>query len=312
MPEIWADAFAENVICEVDQAYWLVVSLKSKERLAESYLDLVTKLDDDVKKMLKQGVATNATLLSVDVKVNEANVALTKVRNGLVLARMALAQLCGEPIDEPMILADELRDDLDVSLQPSTIDMAQSGRDLSWGYNGYNFLWKPMKGNFTLVAKIDCLPPTGDRWYGRKAGLMVRSSLDATANMRAYGIKRTGDYLIVDGRHKTTETGQAVREHVKVDGAPISSFSASTSTSAWVRLRRRGTVFTAEYKIAQSDNWALEYEYEDTNSEYGETTYVGLTAWGEGDGTYTTVPCYLWRFSDIRLRTLQGMVISIQ
>ncbi len=119
------DRKAEDVVCEVDQAYWLVVSLKSKERLAQSYLDLVTRLDNDVKKMLEQGVATNATLLSVDVKVNEANVALTKVRNGLVLARMALAQLCGEPLDEPMILADELRGDLDVPLQPRAIDMAQ-------------------------------------------------------------------------------------------------------------------------------------------------------------------------------------------
>lgn len=119
------DNKAENVICEVDQAYWLVVSLKSKERLAESYIDLVTNLDNDVKKMLEQGVATRSTLLSVDVKVNEANVALTKVRNGLVLARMALAQLCGEPIDEPMILADELSSDLNVTLHPSTIDMKQ-------------------------------------------------------------------------------------------------------------------------------------------------------------------------------------------
>ena len=44
------DNKAEDVICEVDQAYWLVVSLKSKERLAESFLDLVTSLDNDVKK----------------------------------------------------------------------------------------------------------------------------------------------------------------------------------------------------------------------------------------------------------------------
>lgn len=119
------DRKAEDVICDVDQAYWLVVSLKSKEKLAESYLDLVTRLENDVKKMLEQGVATRATLLSVDVKVNEANVALTKVKNGLVLSRMALAQLCGEPLDEPMILADEVSDDLNVSLQPSTINMKQ-------------------------------------------------------------------------------------------------------------------------------------------------------------------------------------------
>ncbi len=119
------DRKAEEVICDVDQAYWLVVSLKSKERLAESYLELVTNLDNDVKKMLEQGVTTQSTLLSVDVKVNEANIALTKVRNGLVLARMALAQLCGEPLDEPMVLADEDRSDLEVALHPTVVDMSQ-------------------------------------------------------------------------------------------------------------------------------------------------------------------------------------------
>ena len=116
---------AEDIIYDVDQAYWLVVSLKAKEKLAESYLELVTNLDNDVKKLLEQGVTTRATLLSVDVKVNEANVALPKVKNGLVLSRMALAQLCGEPLDEPMILADEGRSDLGVSLYPNYIDMAQ-------------------------------------------------------------------------------------------------------------------------------------------------------------------------------------------
>ena len=75
--------------------------------------------------MLDQGVATRSVLLNVDVKVNEANVALTKVKNGLVLSRMALAQLCGLPLDSPMILADEERTDLGAEIYPSTIDMAQ-------------------------------------------------------------------------------------------------------------------------------------------------------------------------------------------
>ena len=119
------DRKAEDVICDVDQAYWLVVSLKAKERLAESYLELVTNLDNDVKKMLQQGITTQSTLLSVDVKVNEANIALTKVKNGLVLSRMALAQLCGEPLNEPMILVDENRADLDVALHPKEVDMSQ-------------------------------------------------------------------------------------------------------------------------------------------------------------------------------------------
>ncbi len=119
------DRKAEDIIYNVDQAYWLVVSLKAKEKLAESYLELVTNLDNDVKKMLAEGVTTKSTLLSVDVKVNEANVSMAKVKNGLVLSRMALAQLCGEPIDQPMTLADENRTDLGVSIRPKTVDMNQ-------------------------------------------------------------------------------------------------------------------------------------------------------------------------------------------
>ncbi len=150
------DRKAEEVICDVDQAYWLVVSLKAKERLAQSYLELVTNLDNDVKKMLEQGVTTRATLLSVDVKVNEANIALTKVRNGLVLSRMALAQLCGEPLDEPMLLADENRTDLDIELVPRNIDMNQvySRR------NDYNALELGVKvfDEKARVARSEMLP----------------------------------------------------------------------------------------------------------------------------------------------------------
>lgn len=59
----------------------------------------------------------------MDVKVNEANLALAKVRNGLTLARMALSQLCGTPLDKPMTLADEDRDNFNVSLRPASFDM---------------------------------------------------------------------------------------------------------------------------------------------------------------------------------------------
>ena len=43
-----ADARLQTVIYNTDQAYWQVVSLRHKKNLAESYLQLVTKLDDDV------------------------------------------------------------------------------------------------------------------------------------------------------------------------------------------------------------------------------------------------------------------------
>ena len=106
----------EDVIYNVDAAYWQVVSLCAKQKLARSYVDLVQKLDDDVKAMVNEGVATRANQLAVDVKLNEANVDMTKVDNGVTLSRMLLAQLCGLPVNTMMTLADEGRDDLDVSL----------------------------------------------------------------------------------------------------------------------------------------------------------------------------------------------------
>ena len=98
---------AQNVIYAVDAAYWQVVSLKAKHDLAVSYVNLLDSLDGNVRKLVEQGMATRADQLSVDVKLNTARVDLTKVENGLVLSRMALAQVCGLPVNSPMCLVDE-------------------------------------------------------------------------------------------------------------------------------------------------------------------------------------------------------------
>ena len=101
------NSVVQEVIFGVDQAYWLVVSLKEKKKLAESFVSLVDTLRYSVNAMLEEGVATRSDLLMVDVKLNEARIALTKVDNGLTLSRMALAQLCGLPTNINMTLADE-------------------------------------------------------------------------------------------------------------------------------------------------------------------------------------------------------------
>ena len=118
------DSKVEDVIYNVDAAYWQVVSLKAKQRLAEGYVSLVESLDNDVKALVEQGVATRSTLLSVDVKLNEAQIALTKVNDGLVLSRMLLAQVCGMPVNEQFTLADEDKETLaETKLRPTSIDM---------------------------------------------------------------------------------------------------------------------------------------------------------------------------------------------
>jgi outer membrane protein TolC len=106
------EAKRQNTLFSIDQAYWQVVSLRHKEKLAQSFVELVKKLDNDVQKMLDEGVATRSDRLNVSVKVNEAEMALMKVTNGLVLSKMLLCELCGLPINEQVKLADEDREEL--------------------------------------------------------------------------------------------------------------------------------------------------------------------------------------------------------
>jgi outer membrane protein TolC len=109
----------QAVVYATDQAYWQVVSLKHKQRLAESYLSLIKKFDGDVQKMIAEGVATKSDGLSVSVKVNEAEMTLQRVNDGLVLSKMLLCQMIGLPMNEQITLADEDSKDLAVvTLQP--------------------------------------------------------------------------------------------------------------------------------------------------------------------------------------------------
>ena len=118
-----ADATRQATLYNIDKAYWTVVSLKHKKRLAESYLELVRKLDSDVGKMIREGVATRADGLKVGVKVNEAEMTLTQVDNGLALAKMLLCQLCGMDVNEDITLADEDNKELATAAEAMEADM---------------------------------------------------------------------------------------------------------------------------------------------------------------------------------------------
>ena len=107
LAESMNDQQLQDVICKTDETYWQVISLVNKKKLADAYVDLLRKTDHDMTAMINEGVATEADGLSVKVKLNEAEMAQTKVDNGLALSRMLLAQICGLPLEDPLVLADE-------------------------------------------------------------------------------------------------------------------------------------------------------------------------------------------------------------
>lgn len=119
------NSLTQDVVFAVDEAYWLVVSLREKQRLADSFVNLVDTLRYNVQAMLDEGVATKSDLLTVEVALNEAKIAQTKVGNGLTLSRMALAQLCGLPVNTRMELRDEELRNAYSATQPKEINLQE-------------------------------------------------------------------------------------------------------------------------------------------------------------------------------------------
>ena len=93
------DMLQQNVLYEIDATYWLVVSLRQKQKLAQNYLDLVTKLHDDVYKMIDKGVAIRADGLNMDVRVTEAEMAKMRVDDNLALVKMLNEYRRSQPLD---------------------------------------------------------------------------------------------------------------------------------------------------------------------------------------------------------------------
>lgn len=106
LAEAKAESETTDLLVEVDEAYWRVVSVENKYKLAQEYRNLIAKMDSNVTNMVAEGVATKAEVLKVKVKLNEADVMVTKAENGLNLSKMALNQLCGLPLDEQISLSD--------------------------------------------------------------------------------------------------------------------------------------------------------------------------------------------------------------
>ncbi|MDD2646341.1 MAG: TolC family protein, partial [Bacteroides sp.] len=114
---------SQELLLNTDQTYWQVIALTAKKKLAESYLNLLQRFDSDLQKMIAEGVATKADGLSVQVKVNEAEMTLTKLEDGLALSKMLLCQICGLNIHEPILLIDENLEDVSTIIPSTQFDI---------------------------------------------------------------------------------------------------------------------------------------------------------------------------------------------
>ncbi|MDY6436804.1 MAG: TolC family protein [Bacteroidales bacterium] len=106
------DTEQQEIIVTTDKAYWQIVSLANKLKLTQNYVDLLQTMSNNVDKLAEEGMATAADRLAIKVKLNDAELTLIRVQNGLVLSKMLLCQSCGLPLDSEISLEDENLDDV--------------------------------------------------------------------------------------------------------------------------------------------------------------------------------------------------------
>lgn len=99
---------ATEVLLNAETAYWQVVQVKEKIVLANKYKEMLQALRNDLKNSYDAGLTYKNDLLRVEVNLNEAALNINKANDGLVMAKLALAQVIGEPDNTNFNVADSV------------------------------------------------------------------------------------------------------------------------------------------------------------------------------------------------------------
>jgi outer membrane protein len=98
----------DEILYQVEEAYWRIVSLREKVLLAEKYSMMIKRLVNDLSNIHSEGIITNNDLLKAKLKESEAGLMLLKAKNGMELSKMALCQMTGIQYSSTLLLSDSL------------------------------------------------------------------------------------------------------------------------------------------------------------------------------------------------------------
>lgn len=93
--ELQAQIEERNLLLEVEEAYWLVVNLKEKQRTVEAAKALLDTLYKQVSVAVNAGLAMPNDLMAVRLRQDEMNAKSIQLSNGTYLATCALCQTLG-------------------------------------------------------------------------------------------------------------------------------------------------------------------------------------------------------------------------
>ena len=165
---------SDQVILQCDEAYWNCVKAKAMIETAIQYKETLTELHRTVQGAVEEGMTHRKDLLSVQVKMNEAELNLTRAQNGYRLAIMNLNHTVGLPLHNSTEVADSFEEDSSVNLMPASFATSNSF-DITLRPE-YTLLSKQieMKEQQVRLVRSDFLPNVGIMgMYGYTNGLTM-------------------------------------------------------------------------------------------------------------------------------------------
>ena len=91
-----------QVLVKTDEAYMQAVEARQLADVARSYKQLLDELLKNVESAVNHGLKTRNELLKVQVKQNEAELAIQRAENGTRLSTMNLCHIMGLPLNTPL------------------------------------------------------------------------------------------------------------------------------------------------------------------------------------------------------------------
>ena len=137
-----------------------------------------------------------------------------------------------------------------------TFTITASGSDI-WGTSDqFHFVYQPVTGDVEIVARIASITTQAHRWA--KSGVMIRESLTAQS-----------PHATMIG---SAAAGYAFQRRAQTAGSSDSTAGPASNPPGWVRLVRKGDLFSAYYST-NGVNWQL---VGSDTIPMGDTVYVGL------------------------------------
>jgi outer membrane protein TolC len=118
----------DELIYSVEEAYWRIVSLREKVKLADQYKQMLTRLVSDLENIRSEGIITNNDLLKAKLKLSESDLLLLEAKNGMEISKMVLCQMTGVPYSSSIALTDSLNKSDSSVLNYTVSEESVSGR----------------------------------------------------------------------------------------------------------------------------------------------------------------------------------------